>query len=184
MREIEIKVTLKDPVAALGSLEQAGVVLSEPKEQHDVVYCLPQDLHAENNPSTNWLRIRTENGATTYFTLKRSVTGSLDSIEHETTVGNGGELVKILEYLGYVVYSDLTKIRRTGHFGEKIEVCFDDVPPLGGFIELEKLCEMDVDGEAVEKELFAVLDELGVEYGKRMTRGYDELMNEHIAAAG
>jgi len=181
MREIEIKVSLKDPEAALAALAKAGVVLSEPKEQHDVVYCLPQDLHAENNPSTNWLRIRTENGATVYFTLKRSVTGSLDSIEHETVVEKGDELAKILEYLGYVVYSDLTKIRRTGHTGDSIEICFDNVPPLGGFIELEKLCDMDVNGAAVERELFAVLDELGIAYGERMTRGYDELMNEYHA---
>lgn len=183
MREIEIKVQLKDASETLKKLEQAGVVLSAPKTQHDVVYCLPQDLHSGPSPEVNWLRIRTEDEKTVYFTLKRSVSGSLDSIEHETTVEKGSELEAILGYLGYVVYSDLTKTRRTGHYGDSIEVCFDEVAPLGSFIELEKLCELDVDGEVVEQELLATLDTLGVEYTERMTRGYDELMNDMLANA-
>lgn len=181
MREIEIKVRLVDGQNNLEKLMQAGVVLSQPKKHHDVVYCLPEDKNKENDPSVNWLRIRTENDTTTYFTLKRSVSGSLDSIEHETIVEKGDELVAILTYLGYVVYSDLTKTRRTGHYGDDIEICVDDVPPLGSFIELEKLCDTDVDGQAVEQELFTALDTLGIEYVERLTRGYDELMNDHIA---
>lgn len=181
MREIEIKVRLKDASETLNKLESAGVVLSKPKKQHDVVYCLPQDLHGENLPGTNWLRIRTEDDTTVFFTLKQSVTGSLDSIEHETIVETGSELEAMLGYLGYVIYSDLTKIRRTGHYGGSIEVCFDDVSPLGSFIELEKLCEQDVDSVAVEQELFDVLSALGIEYEERMTRGYDELMNDYLA---
>ena len=181
MREIEIKVRLKDANVTLNKLEGAGIVLGKPKKQHDVVYCLPQDSHGENRPGTNWLRIRTEDESTVFFNLKQSLTGSLDSIEHETIVDNAGELEAILGYLGYVVFSDLTKIRRTGRYGDSIEVCFDEVSPLGSFIELEKLCQQDVDSVAVEQELFDVLSALGIEYEERMTRGYDELMNEMLA---
>lgn len=161
-------------------LIDAGVILSQPKKQHDVVYCLPENLQSVGgDTSVNWLRVRTENDKAVYFTLKRSVSGSLDSIEHETIVENGEELVKILDYMGYVVFSDLTKTRQSGHYGESIEVCLDEVPPLGGFIELEKLCPDDADGPAVEKELFEALNELGIEYTERMTKGYDELVNEY-----
>lgn len=180
MREIEIKVRLKDISETIKKLSAAGVELSDVKEQHDVVYCLPADKAKENDPNVNWLRIRTENKTTAYFTLKRSVSGSLDSIEHETIVADTGELEAMLHYMGYVVFSDLVKIRRTGHIGD-IELCLDEVPPLGGFIELEKLCDESADGAMVEKELMSTLDSLGIAYGERMTKGYDELMNEHLA---
>lgn len=182
VREIEIKVKLAHLEEARQKLIDAGVILGQPKQQHDVVYCLPENLQSVGgDTSVNWLRVRTENDHTVYFTLKRSVSGSLDSIEHETIVENGEELVKILDYMGYVVFSDLTKIRQSAHYGESIEVCLDEVPRLGGFIELEKLCADDADGPAVEKELFAVLDTLGITYTERMTKGYDELVNEYRA---
>jgi len=182
VREIEIKVRLANLDEAKQKLVVAGVVISQPKKQHDVVYCLPENLQSEGgDTSVNWLRVRTENDSTVYFTLKRSVSGSLDSIEHETIVEKGGELEKILDYMGYVVFGDLTKTRQTGHYNESIEVCVDEVLPLGGFIELEKLCPDDADGTAVEKELFAALDVLGIEYTERMTKGYDELMNDYLA---
>lgn len=182
VREIEIKVKLANLDEAKQKLGAAGITISQPKKQHDVVYCLPENLQSEGgDTSVNWLRVRTENDSTVYFTLKRSVSGSLDSIEHETTVEKSDELEKILDYMGYVQFSDLTKIRQTGHYGESIEVCVDEVSPLGGFIELEKLCPDDADGPAVEKELFAALDALGIEYTERMTKGYDELMNDYLA---
>ena len=181
MREIEVKVRLSNPDEALKKLAAAGIELSPVKEQHDVVYCLPSDLHSENNPEVNWLRIRTQNKSTVFFTLKRSVEGSLDSIEHETTVASGDELDTMLRYMGYVVFSDLVKIRRTGHY-QDIEICVDEVPPLGSFIELEKLCEESVDGKQVEAKLLAVFDQLGITYEEQMTRGYDELMNDYLAA--
>lgn len=183
MREIEVKVRVNDIGEALEKLRVAGITLSGVKEQHDVVYCLPADKANENNPDINWLRIRTENKSTVYFTLKRSVSGSLDSIEHETTVASADELEAMLHYMGYVVFSDLVKIRRTGHIGD-IELCLDEVSPLGAFIELEKLCDESVDAVQVEEELIRTLDSLDIAYGERMTKGYDELMNAHLASMG
>ena len=180
MREIEIKLQLVDLGATVERLAAAGVRLSSPKEQHDVVYCLPVDKDKVNDPSVNWLRIRTENNVRHTFTLKRSVAGSLDSIEHETELDKPEEMAVILDYMGYVVFSDLTKIRRTGHI-DMIEVCIDELPELGSFIELEKLCSPDVDGQEVEQELMTLIQSLGIEYSKRVTLGYDELMNEYIA---
>jgi adenylate cyclase class 2 len=180
MREIEIKLQLNDLPATIATLKNAGVTLSAPKEQHDVVYCLPGDRDKENDPSINWLRIRTENGKTVTFTLKRSVAGSLDSIEHETQIANATEMTSMLEYMGYIVYNDLTKIRRTGHI-DSIEICIDELPGLGAFIELEKMCDEHVDGSEIEQELLGVLDGLGIDYAERITKGYDELMNEFIA---
>lgn len=182
MREIEIKVRVANLEHVVTSLTKAGITLSVPKEQHDVVYCLPGAKGNEGDPNINWLRIRTQDKSKVFFTLKRSaVSGSsLDSIEHETVVTKGEELETMLRYMGYIVYSDLLKIRRTGHVGD-IEICVDDVPPLGGFVELEKLCEDDVDPEVVERQLLDLLSELGIAYEERIHRGYDELMNDYLA---
>lgn len=181
MREIEVKVRLHDIEDALEKLVRAGVVVGKPKEQHDVVYCLPEDKNKANDPNVNWLRIRTQDKTKVFFTLKRSVSGSLDSIEHETGVEKGEELEAMLLYMGYAVYSDLVKIRRTARYDDTIEICVDEVPPLGAFIELEQLCEDDADGGEVEARLLAVLDKLGITYESRIARGYDELMNEYLA---
>ncbi|MEJ0073649.1 MAG: class IV adenylate cyclase [Candidatus Saccharibacteria bacterium] len=135
MREIEIKVRVKDSAGTLAALDKQGIQLGEPKKQHDVVYSRPGAI--DNDPGENWLRVRTENDTEVIFTLKRSVTGELDSIEHETVVDSADEITAIIGYLGYELFSDLTKIRRKARVGD-IEICFDEVPKLGTFFEAEK----------------------------------------------
>jgi len=176
MREIEIKVRIHDPTATLAALEKAGVRLSEPKKQHDVVYARPGAK--DNDPGENWLRVRTENDQLVTFTLKRSVTGELDSIEHEVIVDNADEITAIIKYLGYELFSDLTKVRRKAKQGD-VEICFDEVPGLGTYMEAEKLCAEDVDGLAVEAELWDFFASLGLDVDRddQETSGYDVLMN-------
>lgn len=173
MREIEIKARVQRKDQTLATLEKLGVKLGEPKKQHDVVYSRPGAI--DNDPGENWLRVRTVDDNTVYFTLKRSVTGELDSIEHETIVESAGEITAIIGYPGYELFSDLTKIRRTGHYG-KIEVCFDEVPKLGTFMEVELLCAEDVDYETVRAELWNLFAKLGIEKADEETSGYDVLM--------
>lgn len=179
MREIEIKVRVHDKAKLEKALQEAGVKLSQAKKQHDVVYSLPQAV--DNDPGANWLRVRTENDTKVIFTLKRSVTGEMDSIEHETEVASEAEITAIIGYLGYELYSDLTKIRRSGHLGE-IELCLDEVPRLGTFIEAEKLCEEDVDYRQVAEELWRLLEKLGLSRDDHVTNGYDVLMRRHDTA--
>lgn len=172
MREIEIKARVADKPNVLAKLQDLGIELSPPLKQHDVVYSRPG---AKSGAGENWLRIRTENDATVHFTLKRSVTGELDSIEHEVTVDSASELQSIIKYMGYVVYSDLTKIRQKGHQGE-LEICLDEVPKLGTFIEAEKLCAEDADYDIVATELWAFVEKLGITRADEETSGYDVLM--------
>lgn len=175
MREIELKVRVTDTQNLESAIKEAGVTLSQPKKQHDVVYSRPNAV--DNDPEENWLRVRTENDSTVYFTLKRSVTGEQDSIEHETIVDSEAEITSIIKYLGFELYSDLTKIRRTGHLGY-IELCLDEVPRLGTFIEAEKLCADDADYDMVAEELWSVLEDLGLGRGDLETHGYDVLMRQ------
>ena len=111
MREIEVKARLIEPIEGfIKKLNENNIELGGELEQHDVVYGQPGAK--DNVLGANWLRIRTENTHTVYFTLKKSVVGHLDSIEHEVIVNDAKELQNIITELGYELYSDLTKVRR------------------------------------------------------------------------
>lgn len=174
MREIEIKVEIKDKASLQSKLDELGIKLGEPKKQHDVVYGTKRDgkfVHGES-----WLRIRTEDDKTIYFTLKKSITtGQLDSIEHEVIVDDAETLEKIITTLGFEQYSNLTKVRREVAHGD-IEICFDEVPELGTFIEVEKLCAENVDVDEIQAELWQLLEQFGLSRENQINSGYDILL--------
>jgi len=178
MREIEIKAKVSDMSSLLSAIERAGITLTEPIKQHDVVYGQPGA--ADNAPGSTWLRIRTENDARVIFTLKQQHSGGLDSKEHETEVSDAAELAAIIATLGFTLYSDLTKTRRKAHYGG-IEICVDVVDGLGSFIEAEKLAEDDADGTTIAADLWQELIKLGVDKADEVFDGYDVLMNRKLA---
>jgi adenylate cyclase class 2 len=175
MREIEIKAHVRARHEVLAALAQLGVELSAPLKQHDVVYSRPNAV--AGSTTENWLRVRTENDQKVIFTLKRSVVGELDSIEHEVEVSDAHEITKIIGYLGYELFSDLTKVRQTGHYND-IELCFDELPGLGTFMEAEKLCDESVDHDEVSSALWELFSKLGITPADQETSGYDVLMLE------
>jgi adenylate cyclase class 2 len=184
MREIELKVRLQDKPTLLAKLIEQGVKLSEPVTHHDVVYGeagVPGD--GDNNAA--WLRVRTETAPgrapRVLFRFKRSVSGQLDSIEHETEVADAGAMTAIIDELGFELYSDLTKTRQKAHVGA-VEICVDEVPLLGSFLEVEKLCADDADHDVVVAELWGLLESLGIAKEQTVTDGYDVLMEKHKAA--
>lgn len=177
MREIEIKARVNDAHQLLATLQKFEIRLSSPVKQHDVVYGQIDNAGTAFLGDGNWLRIRTENDSRVIFTLKRSVTGELDSIEHEVTVDNASELEAIIRTLGYSLYSDLIKVRRKARAGA-IELCYDEVPGLGTFIELEKLSPEDADLDTVLDELWIMAKKLGIRKVDEETSGYDVLMRQ------
>jgi adenylate cyclase class 2 len=182
MREIEIKASIQSVDWFITVLANQGVAVTSPVTQHDRVYGQIGIDGADENTAP-WLRIRSETkqGITTHiFTLKRSITNQMDSIEHETEVADEMETEHIIEQLGFELYSDLTKTRQKAHFGD-IELCIDTVDGLGTFIEAEKLTADEVDYEAIIRELWAVFDSLGVKPEDEVTDGYDVLMNKKLA---
>ena len=184
MREIEIKARLDNVASIVVAIAGQGGRLTKPVTQRDRVYGLPGTAGASEN-NDPWLRIRTQTAGDSVkylFTLKKSITNQLDSIEYETEVSNDEELKHIIEQLGFVPYSDLTKTRRTAKLGD-IEVCVDHIDQLGDFIELEKLTDEDLVYDDVVQELWSILDSLGVSKSHELTDGYDVLMNKHLAIA-
>lgn len=173
MREIEIKVKVRDEHQVLANIAKLGIKLSDPKKHHDVVFCKPGQQDYE--PGSIWLRIRTENDTIVIWTLKKDTGTRLDSIEHEVEVSDGEELETMLRLMGMELYSDLTKTRRKAKYGD-IEICFDQVDGLGTFIEAEKLAPNDMDGDAVRRELWDLLRKIGLNPHDEVTEGYDVLL--------
>lgn len=105
MREIEIKVRLDDRAEILAKLATKGVKLSKPLTHHDVVYGEPGVAGDSGSNQAAWLRIRTETAEgkkpRVLFTFKRSVSGQMDSIEHETEVADGEVITAIIKELGF-----------------------------------------------------------------------------------
>ena len=172
MREIEIKARVTDIEALRSTLISKGIKLSSPIKQHDRVYGEPNKQ--DNELNANWLRIRTENDTKHLFTLKKSVVGHLDSTEHETEVIDAVELENIIRELHYEPYSDLTKTRQKGHCG-KIEICLDEVPGLGIFIEAELLMDSTANHDDTVAELWKLLESFGIDKKDEVHEGYDVL---------
>lgn len=182
MREIEIKARIDTLSTIRDVLTKKGVRVSEPVTQHDVVWGVPGVTGVAAN-SSPWLRIRTETKGDTVrhlFTLKRSVTNQLDSIEYETEVNNDKELEGIIRELGFTLYSDLTKTRQKANIDD-IEICLDTVDGLGSFIEAEKLVEDTAEYQPVVDSLWGLLDTLGVHRESEVSEGYDVLMNKKLS---
>ncbi|MDQ3093950.1 MAG: class IV adenylate cyclase [bacterium] len=172
MREIEIKARVADKEALFIRLNELGFELSKPVKQHDVVFGWPGAM--DSVVGSVWLRIRTENDTKSIFTLKKSIVGHLDSIEHETVVEDVDELEKIIIEMGYELYSDLTKIRQKAKQGN-IEICLDELEGLGSFIEAEKIMERDSDHDEVVAELWELFEKLGLSNEDEVHEGYDVL---------
>lgn len=181
MREIEVKARVEDLDSIIDALEAQGARLNRPVQQHDVVYG-PAGVDGSADNDAPWLRIRSEtrgSDVTHTFTMKKSVTNQLDSIEHETQVVNPEELGHIIRHLGFELFSDLTKTRQKTHLNE-IEICLDYVKGLGYFVEAEKLTTDDADYEEVVAGLWMLLESLGVSRDDEVTDGYDVLMNRFL----
>ncbi|MNH50381.1 CYTH domain protein [compost metagenome] len=183
MREIEIKARIRSVQSIIDVLSTQNIIVTELITQHDRVYGQVGVDDTSDNTAA-WLRIRSETkqGSTKHiFTLKRSITNQMDSIEHETEIADPRELKAIIHQLDFSLYSDLTKTRQKAHMGD-IEICIDSVDGLGSFVEVEKLTDETADYDAVVAELWQVLKRLGVQSDDEVTDGYDVLMNKKLAA--
>jgi adenylate cyclase class 2 len=183
MREIEIKARVADKNTLLERLKGQGVKLSDPVTHRDRVFGAVGVDGNDGDNTAPWLRIRAEthgNDTRHILTMKKSVTNQMDSIEHETEIANADEMDAIIEHIGFVPFSDLTKTRQKAKLGE-VELCVDTVEGLGDFIEAERLTSEDADYEAVVAELWEILGQFGITHDSHVTEGYDVLMNKQLA---
>ena len=175
MREIEIKVKVKDIEALRAELVKRSCVLREPVEQHDTIYTGGNtDVWEKPIEGQIVMRIRRQpTGAK--FTLKRQLSNELDNIEHEVKIDDPDTFHKILGELGFKPMVEVKKVRQRGKLGD-YEICVDRVEQLGDFVELEKMTDEDVDRVMIEKQLFAELEPFGISRTDQVTNGYDTLI--------
>lgn len=176
MREIEIKLRVKNLDELEEKLTVSGLVISKEITQHDVVY-VPKDA---SDPFSNvkvgdiFIRIRKENDVNK-LTLKQQRGPGLDKTEYETEVKDSEQIHQMLLLIGWKPELEVKKIRKKGGLGE-YEICLDRVEQLGNFIELEKMTDENADPEKVKKELFEALKPFGLTEKDEEIKGYDILM--------
>ena len=184
MREIEIKLKVKDFTEIEKQLVERGCVLSKPFAQHDVIYSeggsTEEWRHAKDGDKV--VRIRRSKD-TAELTLKVHRSREGDSLEYETEVKDSKTMHQILLMLGYTSEVEVKKVRRQGKL-DGYSVCLDQVEELGSFIEMEKLTADSADPEAIREELFRVLESIGLSRVDEETRGYDtQIYQLHHSAA-
>jgi adenylate cyclase class 2 len=173
MREIEIKMRLKDLENLEKKLKEIGCILSDPISQHDVIYSLKSITEEFEKSKEGDIIIRIRHlKDTAQLNLKQQKSGEMDNLEYETEVKDPEEMQKILLTLGWSPVIEVKKLRRKGKLGS-YEICLDRVEGLGTFVELEKLTSDDADHEEVKEELFKKLESFGLSRKDEETMGYD-----------
>ncbi len=166
--EIEIKAYCQDIVTIGKRLERLGAVFVKTERESDRYFNHPTKDFAETDEA---LRLRSV-GSTTILTYKgpKISNKSKARVEKEAVVHGEEETGEILVCLGFRESGAVVKTR--DYYKVKdIIVCVDEVEGLGSFVELEKKGK-DID--SIEKELFTLAENLGLEKFER--RSYLELM--------
>lgn len=173
MREIEIKVRVKDLAGLEKKLALRGCVLSAPISQHDVIYSVGGSGQEFQSMKEGDIVIRIRHlKDTAELNLKKQQSNEMDNIEYETEVKDPKIMDGILREMGYIPEVEVKKARRKGKLGE-YEICLDEVEKLGSFMEIEKLTADDIDVNVVRKELITILESLELSSDNEETRGYD-----------
>ena len=173
MREIEIKLRVRDLDDLEKKLKTKGCSISESISQHDVIYSLKSSTEEFENSKEGDIIIRIRHlRDSAQLNLKQQKSGEMDNLEYETEVKDPEEMHKILLTLGWSPIIEEKKLRRKGKLGS-YEVCLDCVEDLGTFVELEKLTSDDANPEEVKEELFEKLESFGLSRKDEEIMGYD-----------
>jgi adenylate cyclase, class 2 len=174
VHEIEVKYRVDDLQALLLALESAGISLSEPIVQDDQAYAPTGWRFGESKLGLPFPRLRTTGGRH-YFTLKQPTENDQANLEYETEVTDRDAMHHAAMLMGFKPTVRIVKSRRQATIDD-ISLCVDDVEGVGGFLELERLATDDADPGAVQAELAAFAESLGVP-ATRVSEGYDSIVH-------
>lgn len=176
MREIEVKLKVDNLAVLATKLQEQGCELSEPIQQHDVIYSQKMGDKEFISAKEGDILIRIRHlPHSVELNLKQQRSNEMDNLEYETEISNPKAVHDILEKLGWFPVIEVKKTRRKGLF-KSYEICLDQVQDLGNFVELEKLTDDDADPNKVRDELFQALESLGLNRYDEETKGYDTQM--------
>jgi adenylate cyclase class 2 len=173
MREIEIKLRVKDHASLERKLGEIGCVLSAPIHQHDTIYSKDGDTSIWEGMKEGYIIVRIrrdDRGA--IFTLKQQRTNEHDNIECETRIEDGDKMHQALVLMSFAPGVEVKKVRRKGKLGDD-EICLDQVEGLGAFVELERMAADDADPATIAEDLYKKLESMGLSRADEEKRGYD-----------
>lgn len=176
MKEVEVKVRLRNRKKVIKALKALGCRLSKPVTQEDTTYFPSkigpkEDFHLEDIA----FRIRIE-GRKKILTLKQPQKNFHDCYEREICFDDPKQMDDILKKIGYWKVVEMKKTRIKTKYKD-IEICLDYVEELGDFIEAEKKVLLG-DSEKIQEELLTFLETLGVKREDQSPSGYDRLIRK------
>ncbi|MBP7736718.1 MAG: class IV adenylate cyclase [Spirochaetes bacterium] len=165
--EIEIKSYCDDHDAVIEKARTLGARRGKTLRERDLYLNHPGRDFRKTDEA---LRLR-QVGDEVVLTYKGPKLGAVSKTrrEEEVPVGSFEKTLDILTLLGFIPSGTVEKDREIYTLGD-IEICIDRVDGLGNFVELEL---KGTDRERVEKELFRIAGELGLDRFER--RSYLEL---------
>jgi adenylate cyclase class 2 len=179
-REVEVKYRMADVDGLVGTFRARGIVLGEPIRQDDQAYAPGGWSYGDSKLGVPFVRLRTVGGQHT-FTLKRPAENALSCDEYETAVADREQMHRAILAMGFYATVRIVKVRRTAVLGD-VSLCLDEVEGLGAFLELERMVPPGVPGEAVQAELAAFVEALGVA-AERTEETYDSLVRAALTSA-
>jgi adenylate cyclase class 2 len=168
--EAKIKVAVLEPIA--DKLEQLGAVFLHDVQQVDTHF---MDAASQLRKSDCALRIRrqvigNESSALMTFKGPRSDSKFKARPEYETGIANAETTEKIFESLGYHKAIVVDKKRSMWSL-DGCEVCLDELPHLGCFVEVEGPSEEVITG---------VLEKLNLHNEPHISKGYAAMMSHKL----
>lgn len=142
--EVELKFPVTEPEEVLSRLAARGVSWSEPVRQVDQYFAHPQRNFGETDEALR-LRHLPEVSILTYKgPVLEGPTKTRREIEAELPHESADALTAILAALSFRAVRDVVKLRRMATLiwqGQTVTCGWDDVAPLGIFLELEVVCD-------------------------------------------
>jgi predicted adenylyl cyclase CyaB len=175
--ESRVKLSTGERERLIAELTARQIVLAAPVRQRDVYYKERGFRDRVHGPGSAITRIRYTPSEVT-LNMKRLTDRDGVWEEFETRIQDGDVAERIMAAMGAELAVVVTKIRRSGCFGE-IEVQIDDVEQLGTYLEVAvQVDNGDKHTSRARESIDQLLRELGIPADRVELRGYPVILLE------
>lgn len=179
--EIEAKYSLKNINQTKELLENKGKKIEKDIIQLDTYYTPAHENFLDKTPISEWLRLRkTKEEITINYKNWNNNNNNNNKItckELEVALDDYNGMEQILEALDFKKIICVNKVRNTWEY-KNIKISVDEIKDLGNFIELEFKTNIYNNEEESMKFLESVINELNIEVGTQIHKGYPQLLME------
>jgi adenylate cyclase class 2 len=172
MIEVEAKVRINDIEGMEKRITEQGAEYKGTIKQADEYFDFP-DMRIFNSGGA--FRVRAADGSyrVTYKGVKKDEeTTSREEIE--IAIESAEKMIKILENMGLIRLCEIKKKRKV-YLLAGLKISLDEVEGLGCFMEMEGMANSEAEYKEKKKEIFKLLDKLGVPAEDISQRSYMEM---------